>query len=495
MQLLSRSFFVLFIILVLNLKSYTQPYQVLESGVDHITINFNFGNSYTVVDTLSDGRLYQKIRGENHTYRNPGDPWLPEYIVLAGIPFNSQPTIKILNKKQSLKQNQFIIPYPVENPALVKQDFDKIDKYVYSKNDFFPISPVDISGTYVVRYANILQIKIAPYQFNPVTRELIYNHDLTIRVDFNSIGLQNIEQVNDPMTIDFLKSSVINFNAAKDFVGKVSSKSNSPTSNNSNWYNPNKNYFKLYLKQKGVYRITYEELIAAGAQLGSNTPINKLELFNDGLAIPIEVFDINSDQLFNSGDYLQFVGYPPTPTPYCSSNIYNLSNLYWFSYESDSTGVNYVNTPGYPDIYDRSYFRNLTTIHFEKDTLYERLGYAPPNEDRDYWFWDKATSRDGAADYEFVQYFDAFPLWYSDSTSVRLKVALQGMTRSSCQYDHNAYIYVNDSLVGNISWDAQKNAVFDKVFTAGPNGIPIYPGNLLKVRVTGDSCRIQNYND
>ncbi len=118
-------------------------------------------------------------------------------------------------------------------------------------------------------------------------------------------------------------------------AGKVIS-GDSPLMQNDYWYNPNKNYFKVYVKEKNVYRLTYEELISSGVQLGSNTPINKLEMFNDGLPVPIEVFDNNSDLIFNAGDYLQFVGFPPAATPYCTLNIYNLSNVYWFSYQSDS---------------------------------------------------------------------------------------------------------------------------------------------------------------
>ena len=143
------------------------------------------------------------------------------------------------------------------------------------------------------------------------------------------------------MNDEFLETSVINPEIARSFAGRVIS-GDSPFIQNAYWYNPNKNYFKIYVKEKDVYRMTYEELISAGVQLGSNTSISKLEMFNDGLPVPIEVFDINSDSLFNSGDYLQFVGYPATATPYCKTNIYNLTNVYWFSYQSDSTGVNYI---------------------------------------------------------------------------------------------------------------------------------------------------------
>src|SRR4030065_1521251 len=420
MKLLSRLFFVNLFLLISGLNTFTQVYKVIESGTDHIIVEFNFGNSYTVVDTTVEGRTFQKIHGEHHSMRNPGDPWVPEFKVLAGIPFDSKPKIKIIEQRQSVVKNKFIIPYPEEDPAFVKQDFEKINKEIYSRNELFPASPANLEEMYVVRYANILPIALAPYQFNPVTRELVFTSHILIRIEFNEQNRSNIQSLNDAMTDDFLKSSVINYQEAQSFTGKILS-GDSPLQQNEHGYNANKDYFKMYVNKKNVYRVTYQELISAGAQLGSSTPIKKLEIFNDGLPVPIEVFDNNTDSVFNSGDYFQFVGYPPKETRYCKTNIYNLVNVYWFSYQSDSSGVNYLITPSFGGNYARSYFTNLTPHHFEKDSLYERLGYAPDDK-RDFWLWDRASSRNGAVAKAIRLYFDRFPLWYSDSTSITLQI-------------------------------------------------------------------------
>ncbi len=59
-------------------------------------------------------------------------------------------------------------------------------------------------------------------------------------------------------------------------------------------------------------------------QLGGNTESNKIELYCNGELVPIDVYD-HGDQVFNQGDYFQFVGFPAEPSPYCTMNIYNLS--------------------------------------------------------------------------------------------------------------------------------------------------------------------------
>lgn len=488
MKQLLPMFFVSLLLLLIGNNTNAQAHKVIESANDYIIVEFNFGSSYSVIDTVVEGRIFQKIKGVDHSIRKPGDPWVPAYNVLIGIPFESNPSIKILQTKQSTQKNKFIIPYPEEDPAFVKQDFDKINVEVYSKNELFPVSAALLEETYVVRFANVLPLSISPYQFNPVTRDLIYNSQILVRIDFNPQNKGNFVSLNDVMTDEFLMSSTINYHEAKTFGSKFIS-SDSPLAGDGYWYNPNKNYFKIYLKKKDVYRVTYEELVASGVQLGSNTSVDKLELFNDGVSVPIEVFDNNSDQLFNAGDYMQFVGFPVTPTEYCKMNIYNLSNTYWFSYQSDSTGLNYNHTPAWSD-FTRQYFNNLTTLHAEKDSIYENLGHALDDK-RDFWFWDKATSRNQQVSYRFVHYFESFPQWNTDSAYIRVRVAMQGMSLTSfCQNDHTAYIIINNKEIGSISWDGQSDVIFDKKFYASPDSIPIYPGNELNVEVRGDQCTI-----
>ena len=300
MKLLSRLFFVNIVILFSGLNTFSQIYKVLESGTDHIIVEFNFGNHYSVVDTTVEGKTIQKILGEDYSYRSPGDPWVPDYRVLAGIPLNSKPTIKVIELKHLTLKNKFIIPYPEEDPKFVKQDFEKINVDIYSKNEFYPFTFAHLDESYIVRYAKVLPIVITPYQFNPVTRDLVFNSKVIVRVDFNEQSNLNFVNLSDATTDEFLKTSVVNPDVSGSFSGKITL-GDSPIIQGDYWYNPNKNYFKIYVKEKDVYRLTYEELISAGVQLGSNTAINQLEMFNDGLPVPIEVFDNNND-LFFGGD-------------------------------------------------------------------------------------------------------------------------------------------------------------------------------------------------
>jgi hypothetical protein len=145
--------------------------------------------------------------------------------------------------------------------------------------------------------------------------------------------------------------------------------------------------------------------------------------------------------------------------------------------------------PDWPSSFTRTYNTNLNTVHFEKDSLYERLGRAT-NGNRDFWYWDKATANNGQSTYVFEHRFNVFPDFaYIDSPYVRLKVSMHGMTTTSCVVDHKAYISISNQAIGSISWDGQNTAVFNKRFYVSSDSIQIFAENLLEVKTIGDVCQ------
>ena len=423
---------------------------------------------------------------KNFIFRNPGEPWIPEKIFNLGIPVDAQPTIKILSVEKESYSNKFIIPFPVDDPQFFKQDISKIDKNIYGTNNFFPLKQILLLDTYMMRFINVQPISISIFQFNPVSRELIFNKKIKVQIDYNS-SLSNTNLiVNDELTKEFIVNNALNSDIAMLWVN-TPNKSNLRAENY--WYNPAKNFFKIYLKEKGVYRITFEQLVNLGVPLGDGVASKSLELYNQGIEIPLDIIDGN-DSTFNAGDYFQFVGQPPTPSPYSYLNIYNKTNVYWFSYQSDTYGLRYSSQDGYPTIWSKTYQTSYQTLHFEKDSLFERLGYAS-NEQRDFWYWQKANSLNGAQQYGFEDLFKSFENWNTDSSYVNLKVDMHGITNSIyCQTDHKAYIEITGQPIGSVSWDGQSQKTFEKKFYVSNDSIRIFPsGNILNVWVRGDACQ------
>jgi hypothetical protein len=481
-------FFLFLILLIYIPDSFSQNHKIISSDQNSIKIEFDFSNSYEFSNILLEGKNFLRIIGSGINFREPGQPWLPEYIVNIGIPFDATPELRVLNSDQSSQNNIMIPPYPKEDPQFVKMDLEEINKEIYYTNNYFPGLISEFGSEFVFRYARILPVKVSPFQYNPITRELLINRKVIVEILYNS-PVPNLKPgISDQFTFDYLNSTVLNYQVAQNWL---KSKDNSVAMVEQSWYNPAKDYFKIYLKDKGVYRLTYESLVNSGVPLGGGVASEKLEIFNNGISIPIDVID-GGDLVFGPGDYLQFIGGAAIPTPYTSINIYNNSNVYWLSYQSDSTGINYQTINGYPTSYQNTYQSVPKTLHFEQDSLYERLGYAG-NDLRDFWFWGKASAQFFQINSIFKVFFDGFEHLNFDS-AVTLTVDLHGMTSiSSCNPDHKAYIDITDQPIGDITWDGQSAARFQKKFYVGEDSIHIYPtGNFLKVTTLGDACGVGN---
>ncbi len=456
---------------------FPQNYKIIDSNDKSITVEVNFNNQFQFRDTVVENKTFTKIVGKYYFNKNEGEPFLPELYLSVGISFSAEPKITILKIEQEKLSNKFIFPTPSFDDDGNILSITKFNKEIYSTNEYFPKNSVCLSSNYISRFARIQNVQILPFLFNPVKREILYNKKVVFRIDYNSIVTNNFEKIDDAKTDEFLETSVINYSQAKEWIGKVADMNNKSLTNDY-WYNPNKEYFKIYLKEKGVYRIKYEELIAAGLDEGLSISANKLEMYCDGLRIPIEV-EAGKDSLFGVGDFVQFCGFPPTPKLYTKINIYNKSNIYWLSYEADTTGYQYKNIDGYPLVWGKTFQTNKKSIHFERDTLYERLGYAE-NANRDYWFWGKASGMAGVIRDAFFYTFNEPEYMTPDSTSMTLRVGMHGITTGQ----HTADIELTSQVIGSKIWSGQRESVFEKTFKIGDIGI--YPSNNFQVYARGE---------
>ena len=468
---------------------FAQSYKIIDSNSDYIKLEFNFENKYKILDTLIEGNKFQYIEGDEYCFGNPGDPYIPGVLLNVGIPFNSNPQVKIISVDQQKIGQVFVIPYPDS----LGQPFDKLNfnDTIYNSNNYFPRLPADISDTFIARYARIAGLKVCPYQFNPITRELILNKKIILEIDYSTKRVlpKSIVKIDDKMTEDILRSNVINSKEALNFTGKVINETTSFTSQGNYWYDPQKDYYKIYLNEKGVYRLTYEYLVGLGIP-DIQLQQGNFEILNDGNQVPIDIVDVNSDALFNAGDYIQFVGSPVKPTnAFTYLNIYNLQNIYWFSYQADSSALRYKEKNGFPDTWNSSFQGSPYLIHYEKDSLYERLGHAP-NDQRDFWYWGKTSGENGILSSFFDPSFKIPAGLSEDSLNMTLRVNMHGMTTSNCiNPDHKVKIYLTSQLVGEHTFDGPNSSTFEKTFNR--KDIGIFETNNMQVAAYGDiePCR------
>ncbi|MCW9094518.1 MAG: hypothetical protein OQJ74_01590, partial [Ignavibacteriaceae bacterium] len=116
---------------------------------------------------------------------NEGKPDLPGTARYIALPQGADASIEITSSRTDHFTNIDIAPAPKIpldtdiGPLKYKKDFN-----LYSQNDFYPESPVILSTPKKVRGVDARLIGITPFQYNPVTKELIVYRDIKVRVSF-----------------------------------------------------------------------------------------------------------------------------------------------------------------------------------------------------------------------------------------------------------------------------------------------------------------------
>jgi hypothetical protein len=469
--------------------------RVIESNFNYLIVECDFSDQFTLIDSVVQGVNYTFIIDNEISFKKPGEPFLPNRIFQIGIPLNATVNIQIMEAESESYFNKFILP----TPDSIGQPIEKLnyDFEIYSKNLYFPSEIVEAVEPTIFRFSRFTSIVVSPFQFNPVQRNLVFYRKIRFRVNFISdITLSDKVRVrsNDRLTNEFINSRLINADVSLNFTGEIIQNNDSPTTSNY-WYSPNKDWYKIYLNKRGVYRITFDQLVQLGINPNGQIRNGRLELYNNGDKIPIDIVDSNQDGVFNSGDYFQFVGDKVKPSPYSGLNIYNLTNVYWFSYQADSV-YQYVPKNGQPENTFFPVISSVKTLHWEEDRIYDNFGYAP-NEQRDYWNWGTSDLRNMIP----VSFFD---LWIKDSIAYyrdpnnpqsTIRVSLHGVTASTCPTAHNAWIKWNFKKIGEtLTWGGQNSAFMSHQFLWGIGGDSVYcspDSNYIIIGLDSTNC---NFN-
>ncbi len=118
------------------------------------------------------------------------------------------------------------------------------------------------------------------------------------------------------------------------------------------WVQDGQSYFKFYISENGIYKLSFDNLEAAGIPLDEINP-RYLKIFHNGKEIPIYC-DGEADQTFDKQDFVLFYGkyndgtldkalYKDTSqqtNPYLS--LYNDSSAYFLTWDKSTLGARYL---------------------------------------------------------------------------------------------------------------------------------------------------------
>jgi hypothetical protein len=209
--------------------------------------------------------------------------------------------------------------------------------------------------------------------------------------------------------------------------------------------------FRIELAEDGVYRVSYEDLAAAGLQ-SATLSARRLGLFNRGQAVPLWVED-GGDGRFGPGDWLEFIGERLVGET-SHYNEYTNLNAYVLRTDAPSPArMRAVRTP--PTARGAAGSATLTgRLHLEQDLLLLRLvgGTARREE---LWYWAKLSHIDPQP---FRQTLDLSDLDAGSSRPVSIRVDLRGWSQAVTKpapemTDHRVEISVAGRVVGSADWN------------------------------------------
>jgi hypothetical protein len=113
-----------------------------------------------------------------------GAPDLPSSSTFIAIPNGTTASLRMVSSKTKVIQNVDLIPAAVpqldndNSPAVYQKDMT-----IYGRNAFYPETPYQISEVSTIRGVQVVQVGVMPFQYNPVTKELIVYYDIELQLE------------------------------------------------------------------------------------------------------------------------------------------------------------------------------------------------------------------------------------------------------------------------------------------------------------------------
>jgi hypothetical protein len=131
------------------------------------------------------------------------------------IPQGAQAQITILGSRTEVYHNVEVVPAP--NIPLESDDspvrYEK-DMKIYSRNAYYPETPVKLSKPMKIRGVDVVILGITPFQYNPVTKDLIVYRDIRIKVNFiGGNGHFGEDRLRSRFWEQILQGHLLNYNS------------------------------------------------------------------------------------------------------------------------------------------------------------------------------------------------------------------------------------------------------------------------------------------
>ena len=198
--------------LVSNLLAQEITYSNLRDG-SGLSVRLSL-NTYEVTPLDYRGETMHEISLSGIFIPNDaGMPNLPAISRFVAIPQGAEVSVSIKSMETETFQNINIAPalriqaIP-EEPVM---EYVKNEK-VYTTDDFYPPNPVQTSEIINLRGVNVIMVAITPFQFNPITKELIVINNIELDIEYvGGSKTYHDPKYRSPWFDPILKNALLNY--------------------------------------------------------------------------------------------------------------------------------------------------------------------------------------------------------------------------------------------------------------------------------------------
>jgi len=318
-----------------------------------ITITFT-PQEWRISPETINGKSYFKIDFRNSSYNlSAGNPQVPKRTVVIGIPFGAKVNLEILETRKKRTISGSILPVPrILGESLGKIEYQE-DVNIYQSDQYFPGQIAEISTPKIMRDQQVVILNLCPVRFEPKNKVFNLFERLVVRVNFlggkklfDNAGQFENERLYEQVLINPGQSAKwrkIHKRIAKRLKANYGG-----------------DFYKIYVNENGIYKITGSDLRNAGLDMNNVNP-NTLKIYNNGgLQLPrnlnvsrpgslIEnaiIVEDGADGIFDTNDYILFYGRSVKGWKFNQDSSrfshylhpYARENVYWLGWQDLSPG-------------------------------------------------------------------------------------------------------------------------------------------------------------
>jgi hypothetical protein len=363
------------------------------------------------------GQNYDLINIDRCALSNlPGKPQLPVRTVWIGVPLEGDVRVDVLENVETEKAG-VNLAYAIkveparENP--VGYNLSPI-KTKEIQDTFVPSGVVTFDPPVFLRNQRVIELQIHPVRYNTARRSVKQSSQITVQVSFSSPG-KEVQVGEKDRFENIYRNALLNYAQSRGWrkipetTGRLKPSIEYPFDYSNNWY-------KLIVREDGLYKIDRTMLIQAGVPV-SNLDPRTLRMFNGGgKALPLdnsspylELKELaiyvsgEEDGKFDEGDFILFYGWSPNDWDYDSTgknatfnvNPFTNDNVFWLTFNPSSP---------FPDSPKRMQTKDgsptglnppqkfQSRIHYEQDNTLKYNSSTGYVDDYFHWYWMETAS-------------------------------------------------------------------------------------------------------